>query len=551
MKDAANRCTASLSALVSGMAELSAAQRAGEVDVLMDEARFAGSFRALAAGANENVRVHVQALRDVQEVLGAYAAGDLSRRLRPLPGKLSAANAALDGLRDNLHGVVEEVRRVAAAVAEGNLSARAERGRRSGEWADAIEAVNGTVEAVVVPLRQAAAVLDQISRGQVPARVATGARGEFGDIESSLERCAGAVKRLLDDVEALAASAVGGRLEVRADAGPHEGQFRALVGGVNRTLDAVLAPVREASEVLKLLAARDLRARMTGDYRGDHARLEAALNATAGALETSIARVAEVVAQVSSAASQIAASSQAVATGASQQAAALEETTASLESVQALTGQTADNAQAAAALAVQARGAAGEGSESVERLLRAMHHVKASAEGTGAILKDITDIAFQTNLLALNAAVEAARAGDAGRGFAVVAEEVRSLALRSKEAARRTADLVGESVKHAAAGEATSQDVARTLGELVAFIEKVAGIVSEIAQAAREGATATSQVGTAISEMDKVTQQNAASAEESSSTAAELAAQAEVLSQLVGSFQLDGQARPRTRRLAG
>jgi methyl-accepting chemotaxis protein len=168
--------------------------------------------------------------------------------------------------------------------------------------------------------------------------------------------------------------------------------------------------------------------------------------------------------------------------------------------------------------------------------------IRASAESTSQIIKDINEIAFQTNLLALNAAVEAARAGEAGRGFAVVAEEVRSLALRAKEAAMKTEGLIRESVKQAGEGEATARQVAGKLGEIVGGIGKVSDLVSEIAASARTQSGGIDQVSRAVTEMDKVTQQNASSSEESSSAASELSAQAEELAAMVGAFQLERRA---------
>ena len=66
----------------------------------------------------------------------------------------------------------------------------------------------------------------------------------------------------------------------RADGTRHQGDFRKIVEGVNDTLDAVHGPINEAAQVLEKLAQRDLRARVTGSYQGDHASIKEALNAT-------------------------------------------------------------------------------------------------------------------------------------------------------------------------------------------------------------------------------------------------------------------------------
>jgi methyl-accepting chemotaxis protein len=437
-----------IGAFVHGMEEMTLAQAAGDLDAVIATEHFHGTYRRMAEGVNEAVTMHVANLRQILEIVTAYAHGDFRPELAPLPGKQAVVNARLSHLRENLHALAAE---------------------------------------------------------------------------------AGALTR----------AAVGGELGVRADARKYQGDWAALIDGLNRMLDAAAAPVEEATRVLEALARRDLSTRARTDWHGDHARLANALNETAEALQASLRQVADAADGVARAAEQIAAGSQGVASGATSQAEAVERASRELEAIAAEAEQSATAAREASARTRAADGAATGGASAVEQMTGTMLRIRQAAEGTSLILKDMSEIAFQTNLLALNAAVEAARAGEAGRGFAVVAEEVRSLALRSKEAAARTEGLIRESVRQVAEGEATSRQVAATLAEIAQAVAVVTGLVSRIDDAARMQSEAISGVRKGVAEVDRVTQQNAASAEQSSSAAAELSAQAEDLAAMVGSFHLD------------
>ncbi len=231
--------------------------------------------------------------------------------------------------------------------------------------------------------------------------------------------------------------------------------------------------------------------------------------------------------EVAGAASQVSAASQSLAEGASEQAASLEESGASLEEMSSMTKRNSDNAQSAKELARQTRTAAEMGAADMQALSEAMAAIKSSSDNIAKIIKTIDEIAFQTNILALNAAVEAARAGEAGMGFAVVAEEVRSLAQRSAQAARETAEKIEDSIARSRNAVQLSAKVNGGLAEIVEKARKMDGLAAEIAASNKDQSQGIQQVNTVVSQMDKVTLKNAANAEESASAAVELNSQAE------------------------
>jgi methyl-accepting chemotaxis protein len=385
--------------------------------------------------------------------------------------------------------------------------------------------------------RSIAAAAKHLAAGD--ASVPVVARSERDELSRSVEQLRQTVQSLTGETSKLVTAAKAGRLSERGDASRFEGAYRDLVRGINDTLDAVVAPISEASNVLERVADRDLTARMTGEYSGDFATVKSSLNAAVDNLQRALLEVSGASAQVAAASSQISSGSQSLAEGASQQASALEEVSANLQELSSMTRQNTTSAQEGRGLSEGARASAERGGASMTRLSDAIGKIKVSSDQTAKIVKTIDEIAFQTNLLALNAAVEAARAGDAGKGFAVVAEEVRNLAMRSAEAAKNTAALIDDAVKNADGGVALNAEAFTNLQEITAQIGKVGAVMAEIAEASEQQRQGVEQISTAVGHMNGVTQQTAANSEESAATAAELNSQAERMQEMVAEFRLE------------
>ncbi|KAB2890490.1 MAG: chemotaxis protein, partial [Burkholderiaceae bacterium] len=220
------------------------------------------------------------------------------------------------------------------------------------------------------------------------------------------------------------------------------------------------------------------------------------------------------------------------------QASSLEETAASMEELSGTVAHTAETAQHMALESEQSTQVAGQGGAAIEEVGAAMEQIRSSSTRMGEIIGVIESIAFQTNILALNAAVEAARAGEQGRGFAVVASEVRALAQRSASAAKEISGLIHQTVAGIEDGNRRMDQAGRTIGDMVASVERVSGLVHQISNATREQSQGIAQVNEAVTQLDTVTQQNAALVEESTASAQSLRSSAHTLERAVDVFTM-------------
>ena len=297
-----------------------------------------------------------------------------------------------------------------------------------------------------------------------------------------------------------------------------------------------------ASTALKQIADNDLSHPVPHSGTDEIGYMLQHLEGMRSNLSHAVANVKTGAGAIASASAQVAAGTLDLSSRTEQQASALEETAAATEELSSTVQQNADNAVQANELAGEARRMAQNGGDIVGQMVSTMAEINQSAKKIVDIISVIDGIAFQTNILALNAAVEAARAGEQGRGFAVVAGEVRSLAGRSAEAAREVQALITDAVNKAEMGNAQAAQAGTSMQEIVSGIQRVAGIVDEIALASREQASGLAQINQAVSHLDGVTQQNAALVEQSSAAAAALQQQAHHLAEVADTFRLEEQA---------
>lgn len=163
----------------------------------------------------------------------------------------------------------------------------------------------------------------------------------------------------------------------------------------------------------------------------------------------------------------------------------------------------------------------------------------------GNIVKVITSITQQTNLLALNATIEAARAGDSGKGFAVVAREVKDLA---HETALSTDGITRKVVTM----QASIAETTHAIKQMTEIIQQMDDISHAILMAVEQQSATTREISANIvgvsqgsedvsnvmTNVAQVTQNTMQRSLHVQQAAEELAASADQLQQLLGTFKL-------------
>lgn len=491
-----------LSDFQSDLYTMSTWHMAGHYDYRIDASKYKGYHRRLIKNINAFTESYVSSFIELLDVVGRYGEGDFNANVSKYPENWAWANKRVDDLRNTFIQVTTDIDALVDNTAQGNLTTRIEQVKYGGSWAEVTGKLNNLMDAVAKPLEN------------IAHNVTIMAQGNFSDLE-----------------------------------GHYPGVFGTLQEACNTVNATTSALIGEISLVLKAISEGDLTVELKHHYAGAYAPIETALTTILQSLNSTMKDVARVADGISESSVNLSKNAETLSADASTHLESMQLLSAGIGDIDVQSKSNFTNARKAAEIVQASKERAEYSNVVMQNLLGSIEEIDGSSKKISEITKVIENIAFQISLLSLNASIEASRAGVHGRGFSVVAEEVRSLAAKSDDAAKRTAEIIMESRNSVEKGIEQVNKMADSVKKTIEDVMGISGIVDSIQESSMQQSEAISGINSSMTDINDVTERATNASVDTAQAATELDGEIGFLRQKLSFFKTNMQTLPSANEL--
>jgi len=461
----------SLSTLVADTGTLLNAASEGRLDVRADSSKFKGDYRKIIEGVNETLDVMAAPLQEARDVLGKMAVNDFTSKMEgEYKGQLLELANSINDVRGRLLNIEDVFVRVSngdTSLLEGYLKV----GKRSE------------------------------NDNMIPAGIAM----------------MQAIRGLINEVEKITQECMNGNIKnAKGNADAFKGGYKEVVQGINNILDAVIEPIGEAIEILKVMALNDFTMTMSDKYKGDFSVLAKSIND----VQKRLLSAQNVAVKISQGDTSELENFRRIGKR-SENDHLVPAFTKMMEAIQALIDETKTLAQAAAEGDLHARGDAGKFKGEYANIINGINDIINAA---ATPIQEVKDVMVQMSQGNLNVSVKGKYKGDylvltnsvneTATALRNVVNEIRDILLRVAEN-----DLSIETIR------AYRGDFALISDSLNKIIDSLNRTLREINTAAEQVAAGAGQISAASQALSQGSEEQASSIEEVTSSITEMAAQ--------------------------
>src|SRR5919202_5860152 len=245
--------------------------REGRLTERLDEEGFEGAWVERIRAVNSLIDELGRPTQEIARVIAAVADGDLSEHMaleiegRPLRGEFLRIGRTVNTMVDQLSSFGEEVTRVAREVGtEGKLGGQADVRGVAGTWKDLTDSVNSMASNLTSQVRNIAQVSTAVAKGDLSQKITVAAQGEILELKDTVNTMVDQLSSFADEVTRVARE-VGteGKLGGQAQVKGVLGTWRDLTDNVNYMASNLTAQVRNIAQVATAVARGDLSQKIT------------------------------------------------------------------------------------------------------------------------------------------------------------------------------------------------------------------------------------------------------------------------------------------------
>ncbi|MFZ5504996.1 MAG: methyl-accepting chemotaxis protein [Pseudomonadota bacterium] len=222
----------------------------GDIDVVIDSARFDGDYRAMAEGINRLVNAHIAVKKQAMSVVKAFGEGNFDAPMPQLPGKKAFINDIIEQVRGNVKAFLAGMTHMAREHDRGDIDVTIEAERFQGAYRQMAEGVNAMVAAHIGVKKQAMAVVKAFGEGDFDAPMPQ-LPGKKAFINDIIEQVRGNIKNFLAEMTHMSQEHDRGDIDVAIDANRFRGAYRDMAVGVNAMVAGHIAVKKKAMAVVK------------------------------------------------------------------------------------------------------------------------------------------------------------------------------------------------------------------------------------------------------------------------------------------------------------